>query len=474
MLNLRVVEAGKDDLSFIDDRGTIRRDPQLERIVAEIIEDVRTRGDEALLESARKFDAPGLSSIQVTAQELEEAALERKEFEALRFALHRVRTFHLHQLEVILDGWFDEFGNSPSTHGMADVLELREPRKPIEVHWAISKRPSNKFDRMPRSGDLGVGQRMRSINAGGVYVPGGNAAYPSSVLMNAIPATVAMVPRIAVTTPARKDGTLPPAVLVALREVGVDQAFKVGGAAAIAALALGTESVQRVDKIVGPGNKFVNEAKRQLWGAVGLDGYAGSSEVCVFFDGTQNARFAAADLLTQIEHAPDNVGFLVAVGTEALQAVLAELELQLTGAPREASMREALETVGCAIVVPDFETGCEVCNRIAPEHLSLAVKDPEKALERIANAGCILVGEWTPESAGDYVLGPSHTLPTAGAARWQAPVSVAEFLKLQSVVQASPEDMRELGPAIEALATLEGFPAHANGATVRLDAIRDR
>jgi len=308
---------------------------------------------------------------------------------------------------------------------------------------------------------------MRSVGAAGVYVPGGNAMYPSSVLMNVTPAAVAMVPNIVLTTPARPDGTLHPAVLVAIRDSGVNTAVKAGGAAAIAALALGTESVPRVDKIVGPGNRFVNEAKRQLWGSVGVDGYAGPSEVCVLADETTNARFAAADLLTQIEHAPDNAAYLVVVGRSKLDEILAEVAAQVEVAPRGETMRRALAEQSLAVVVRDLEEGADVVNAVAPEHLSISVLNPEGVLGRIENAGCVLLGEYTPESAGDYVLGPSHTLPTGGAARWQSPVSVLEFLKVQSVVKTSAAEIRELIPTIEALAEVEGFPGHGFGASIR-------
>ena len=298
-------------------------------------------------------------------------------------------------------------------------------------------------------------------------MPGGNAVYPSSVLMNVLPANWAGVARTFVTTPAGRDGALHPAVLVALRLADVTQAFKIGGAAAIAALALGTESVPRVDKIVGPGNRFVNEAKRQLWGQVGLDGYAGPSEVCVLADDEANDEFAAADLLTQVEHAPDNAGFLVCLSRAKLDAILAAAERQLKNAKREETMRAALRDHSLAIVARDLDEALEIVNAVAPEHLTLAVKDPEKAMEKVRNAGCILLGEHTPESAGDYCLGPSHTLPTSGAARWQSPVNVLDFLKVQSVARLSSADLQPLIPTIETLAEVEGFPAHGFGATVR-------
>ena len=461
---LRVLDSASDDVYEVLRRRNVHRDSGLEVLVAGIIEDVRQRGDAALLENARKFDAPDLTSLLVTAEELDGAALEPRLYEHLRTALHRVRYFHLNQLEVILQGWYGD-----GIDHILDTLELKLPRRPLVASWAISDRPSGVPNLLPRGRKFGLGQRLRSLESAGVYVPGGNAMYPSSVIMNVTPAAVAMVSSITVTTPARKDGTLHPAVLVALRDSGANTAVKIGGAAAIAALALGTESVARVDKIVGPGNRFVNEAKRHLWGSVGVDGYAVPSEVCVVADESTDARFAVADLITQIEHAPDNAGYLVVVGQEKLDEILAELDVQVSAAERAETIRVSLDEQSLAILVSDLSEAADVVNAIAPEHLSLSVANAEWLLPRISNAGCILLGEYTPESAGDYVLGPSHTLPTGGAARWQSPVSVAEFLKISSVVKTSREEIQELIPVIEALAAVEGFPGHGFGAAVRRD-----
>lgn len=464
MALVRIVDTASDDVFGRLKGRNVHRDTSTEAIVSAIIEDVRTRGDAALLDNARKFDSPTLESILVSEEEINGASLEPKTYEHLRTALHRIRYFHLNQLEVILQGWYGD-----GIDHILDTLELKLPRRPLVVNWAISDRPSGEVNKLPRGRKPGIGQRMRSVGAAGVYVPGGNAMYPSSVLMNVTPAAVAMVPNIVLTTPARADGTLHPAVLVAIRDSGVNTAVKAGGAAAIAAMALGTESVPRVDKIVGPGNRFVNEAKRQLWGSVGVDGYAGPSEVCVLADETTNARFAAADLLTQIEHAPDNAAYLVVVGRAKLEEILAEVATQVETAPRGETMRRALSEQSLAVVVRDLVEGADIVNAVAPEHLSISVVNPEGILGRIENAGCILLGEYTPESAGDYVLGPSHTLPTGGAARWQNPVSVLEFLKVQSVVKTTASEIRELIPTIEALAEIEGFPGHGAGATIRRD-----
>ncbi len=435
---IRSLNTQVDDVFTLLSQRAATRDAGTEAVVERIIKDVRTRGDAALLESAQTYDAPHLTSIRVSQDEIEAASA--LDFPAIELAATRIRDFHAQQLAALTAGWNKDAG----------------------YQWGAPKSsPGGAF------GPGFLGQRMLPVSVAGVYVPGGRATYPSSVLMNAIPAMVAGVPLRIVTTPARPDGTLAPAVLKALRQVGVTHAFKVGGAAAIAALALGTESVPRVDKVVGPGNRFVNEAKRQLWGQVGVDGYAGPSEVCVLADDKANASYAAADLLTQIEHAPDNVGFLVTVSAQKQSEILAEVERQLAGAPREDIMRMALKKESMAIVARDLQEACEVVNAIAPEHLSLAVEQYEIAMSRIQNAGCILIGEFSPESAGDFAAGPSHTLPTSGAARWQNPVNVLDFLKIQSVIHLTRPQLAEIAPIIAEFGNLEGFPAHAHGTQIR-------
>lgn len=457
-----------DDMTLAEVRAALRRrsvhrDAETERVVAEIISAVRERGDEALLEIARKFDAPGLDRIEVSPEEIASAQVPPRVFQALETSLFQVHAFHAQQMHALTEGW---------TAMPLDTVEQRRSHgqrlhtsRNFEYRW--HKEPLKRPGHNPTPTGGGLGQRLVPLEKVGVYVPGGNATYPSSVLMNVLPAQAAGVNAVFVTTPARKNGKLHPAVLAALALAGVAKAFMVGGAAAIAGLALGTESIPRVDKIVGPGNRFVNEAKRQLWGQVGLDGYAGPSEVCVLADDTTNAAFAAADLLTQVEHAPDNAGFLVTTSRAKANEILAEVERQLKGAPREETMRTALRTDSAVIVARDLEEALDLVNEIAPEHLTLAVDQPEVAMEKVRNAGCILLGEYTPESAGDFCLGPSHTLPTSGAARWQSPVNVIDFLKVQSVARLTPSDLEPLIPVIEAFGEMEGFPAHARGATIR-------
>lgn len=449
---IRIIDCQTEDPTpYLQSRG-VTYDATVAATVAQIIEDVRARGDQALLDSARKFDAPDLKSLLATQQEVDEAMPFVEHTFALDHAIERVKSFHESQLAVIKAGWKEEEFQSAQERQRSG-----QPRHHLGNHrwtWNTSEQGW-------------LGQRLAPLRSAGVYVPGGNANYPSSVVMNVVPAQVAGVNQIVVTTPARRDGTLSPAVLYAIRYCGVAKVVKVGGAAAIAALALGTESVPRVDKIVGPGNKYVNEAKRQLWGTVGLDGYAGPSEVCVLVDETSNAAFAAADLLTQIEHAPDNAGFLVGTDENKIKEVLKEVENQLKGAEREQTMREALAKESAVFIARDLNEACDIVNQIAPEHLSIATRDPERAMAKIVNAGCILMGEWTPESAGDFCAGPSHTLPTATAARFGSPVNVQDFLKFQSLLQFTHEELQEIAPTIEAFGQMEGFPTHAQGAKVR-------
>jgi len=444
----------EDPRPYLASRG-IRYEEEVSTVVARMIADVRKRGDLALLESARQFDAPTLTSLYATAQEIDEAMPPVEQSFAIDHAIERVKSFHERQLAAMVAGWMEEEFQSSD-----ERRREGQPRHHVSNHrWTWNMAPEGSR----------LGQRMSPLARVGVYVPGGNATYPSSVVMNVVPAQVAGVNHVAVSTPARKDGTLAPSVLYAARYCGVAKILKVGGAAAIAGMALGTETLSRVDKVVGPGNRYVNEAKRQLWGSVGLDGYAGPSEVCVLIDDSSNPRFAAADFLTQIEHASDNSGYLVSTSQHAARRVMEEIELQLTGASREATMREAMAALGAVFVARDRHEACELVDLIAPEHLSLAVEYPDAWLGQIRNAGCIMIGEWTPESAGDYAAGPSHTLPTATAARFASPVSVLDFVKIQSLVQMSEAEFGAIAETIEVFGAMEGFHAHAQGAKIRID-----
>jgi histidinol dehydrogenase len=462
---IRIFSTQTDDVLGQLRERTVFRSLETERIVSEIIDDVRVRGDAALLDNARKFDAPGLTSIEVDFSEIGSIELPKIVLDAIERSMLQVQAFHARQLKALTEGW------KPML--LQTVEQRRSDGQPLhslpnfEYRW--HKNPMERQGWTPTNSVGGLGQRLLPVKRAGVYVPGGNATYPSSVVMNVIPAQCAGVNAVFVTTPARRDGTLDPAVIAALAYCGVAKAFKTGGAAAIAALAYGTETVPRVDTIVGPGNRFVNEAKRQVWGSVGLDGYAGPSEVCVLCDSGSNASFAAADLLTQIEHAPDNAGFLVCTDKAKLQEILEEVENQMVGAKRESTLRAALANESIAILARDEEEACDIVNAIAPEHLSIATREPELTMERIYNAGCILLGDWSAESAGDFAAGPSHTLPTSGAARFGSPVSVMNFLKFQSIVRLSKDDLQDMLPTLEAYGEIEGFPAHAKGARIRFE-----
>lgn len=428
-----------DDL----DCGPITHDESTTETVRNIIAEVRQASDRraSIAGFARRFDARDVVDFDpfVSPEELADASVEPSHHDAIRESIRRVTAFHERQLATLTAG----MGLRGSTY-----------------EWT-----------MPASarGSIGYeGQRLRPVSCAGVYVPGGKAVYPSSVIMNAVPALVAGVDRVFIATPAKADGTLNSAVLVAARELGISRILKAGGAYGIAALAFGIgNSLPPCDVIAGPGNRYVNEAKRQLWGQVGTDLFAGPSEVAVFVDGTSNPSFAAADLLTQVEHADDNVAYLIATDKQAFDAVLREAEIQLRDAPREATMRAALGNFGVGVLVASEEEAATAINRIAPEHLSLLGGDPVGMSDLITNAGAILLGPYSAQSAGDFTAGPSHTLPTSRAARFASPVNVLTFMKLTSLSQLQDTDLMELLPTIEAFGEMEGFPAHARGATIR-------
>jgi len=412
--------------------------------VREILEGVRDADDrQACVASyARKFDAREAVEFElfVEPEELERARVEPRHHDAIREAIRRVWAFHEAQLKVLTSA-------------------MRQRGTTFE--WSIP----------PTENSIGFeGQRLTPVRYAGVYVPGGKAVYPSSVIMNAVPALVAGVERIVLATPPLPDGTLHPAVLVTAREVGIFKIVKAGGAYGIGALALGLgPAMPPCDVVAGPGNVYVNEAKRQLWGQVGLDLYAGPSEVAVYVDRSSDPRLAAADLLTQVEHAEDNIAYLVATDRASFDRVLVEAERQLAGSPREAIMRAALRTCGVGVLVATEDEAADVINAVAPEHVSLLGGDPQGMADLIRNAGALLLGAFSAQSAGDFAAGPSHTLPTGRAARFASPVNVLTFMKLTSVSQLQAGDLMEMLPTIEAFGEMEGFPTHARGAKVRFE-----
>jgi histidinol dehydrogenase len=436
---IRMVAYGDAALANWLDRR-VSFDASLVSTVSRTIQDVLERGAEAVLDHTRRYDAPGVERVVDTVSEIE---IPEKHQSAIRTAIERVREFHQVQLDTLTEGW-TELGNG---WGWRTYSHEREGGRETGM----------------------IGQRMLPVKSAGIYVPGGQANYPSSVVMNAVPAIVAGVERIVVATPPRRDGHVSPAVQFACRELGIETVLVAGGASAIAAMALGIEGLERVDVIAGPGNKYVNEAKRQLWGTVGLDSYAGPSEVCVLADDSPNITFAAADLIAQVEHAPDNVGVLVALSQETCDAIVGEIEKQLLTTPRAHIVRQSLTDHGIAVVCETTEEALDVINRFAPEHLALHVAEPEALLPRITNASAVMMGTWTAQSVADYCEGPSHTLPTSGAARFASPVGVQTFLKQQSVSMLEQEDAVDLAPIAEAFADMEGLPAHGYAAKLRTE-----
>lgn len=406
-------------------RPALELEPDLLQRVAGLISRVRESGDATLLELGRQFDCPSLSSLQVSDEEWEAgcASVDEAVAQALQQAADQIAAFHRIQL------------------------------RPSWMHWT----------------DYGnLGQLVQPLARVGIYVPGGRAPYPSTVLMCAIPAAVAGVPEIYVCTPAGRDGTVHPAVLYAARLAGVRAVFKVGGAQAVAAMAYGTETIPAVDKIVGPGNLYVCAAKRLLWGVTDMDMIAGPSEVCVVADSSANPAYVAADLLTQAEHDPECAVFLLTPDRSLAELVQEAITIQLSHLTRADICREAMEKNGVCVVTRTLEEAMELANACAPEHLALHVQDPWTAVKQVRNAGAVMLGPWTPQTAGDYMAGPSHTLPTGGTARFWSPVNVETFYKRTSLIQMDEAGLKRLADSLTTLATAEGFQAHANAVRIRL------
>ena len=394
-------------------------------IVADIIADVKENGDTAVKAYCAKFDKAELISLEVTPEEIQAAIsqVEPEFLDILREAAENIRSFHSRQ---------------------------------IRNSFVIADKPG-----------IVLGQKITPIEKVGVYVPGGTAAYPSTVLMDTIPAKIAGCPQLVMVTPPGRDGKVNPAILAAASIAGVNRIFKVGGAQAIAALAYGTESIPRVDKIVGPGNAFVAEAKKQVFGRVSIDMIAGPSEILVIADGKSNPVHVAADLLSQAEHDKLASAVLVTDSEELAQAVQAELERQLPLLPRQEIARASIENNGKIIVAETLMAGIEIANEIAPEHLELQVDDPFSYLDAIQNAGSIFLGRSCPEALGDYFAGPNHTLPTSGTARFSNPLSVDDFVKKSQFSYYTPEALAKAADKIAAFAEKEGLRAHGRSVTIR-------
>ncbi|MBQ2248820.1 MAG: histidinol dehydrogenase [Clostridia bacterium] len=399
----------------------------VEETVASILATVRREGDAALYRYTEQFDGVRLSALAVSEEEIEEAMalVEPRFLEILQRAAENIRAFHERQVR-------------------------------------------NSFILNQQNGVV-IGQKVIPVDRAGLYVPGGTAAYPSTVLMDAIPAKIAGCPEVVMVTPPGRDGKVNPAILAAARVAGIDRIFKVGGAQAIAALAYGTESVPKVDKIVGPGNAFVAEAKKQVFGTVSIDMIAGPSEILILADGKTNPRHAAADLLSQAEH--DRMASAVLVtDSEALAcAVQAELEVQIPMLERAEIARESIDRNGKIIVMPTLREAIEVANDLAPEHLELCVDNPFDYLDAIRHAGSIFMGRNCPEALGDYFAGPNHTLPTSGTARFSSPLSVDDFVKKTQYTYYTREALGRVAEDVAFFARKEGLTAHARSAVIRLE-----
>ncbi len=409
------------------DRSPASVDPAIHRSVAEIVTAVRDRGDRALLEFTERYDRVSLTAeeLRVTAAEFDaaERALGESAVRSLHYAADRIARFH----EAC----------APRSWSMADANGSR------------------------------LGQEVRPLDRVAVYVPGGRAAYPSTVLMTAVPARVAGVRGIVLLSPPAGDKSLNPAVLVAARIAGVTEAYRVGGAQAIAAAAFGTASIRRVDKIVGPGNIYVALAKSQVYGEVGIDMLAGPSEIVVVADATADPAFVAADLLAQSEHDPMARAVLVTPVSSLIEQVADETERQLKKLPRQAIARQALEANGALVLTASLEEALLVANGLAPEHLELQVAEPLALLASVQNAGAVFLGQYTPEVVGDYVAGPNHVLPTGGTARFASALGAEDFVKRLSVIEFSARGLLEAEPHLAELSRMEGLHGHGAAATVR-------
>lgn len=401
------------------------------QVVERIVDEVRCRGDAALFELEQRLDGVRLDALEVAPGEIAAARSEvpGEVLSALELAAGRIRAFHL-----------------------------------------ARRRPPEEVD----AGEGGLGYLRRPLERAGLYVPGGTASYPSTVLMTAIPARAAGVKEVILATPPRKDGAVPAPTLAAAGMAGVDRIFKMGGAQAIAALAFGTETVPRVDKVCGPGNIFVMLAKKLVYGTVGIDGLHGPTETVLVADGSASPELCAADLIAQAEHDPLATAILITDSPPLAEAVSAAVERQLISLERQEITRQALEAQGGIAVVDTIDEAIELVNIYGPEHMALMVRDGEQYVSRIVNAGAIFLGEGCPEAIGDYVAGPSHVMPTGGSARFTSPLGIDDFMKTTSFFSLNDETVQKLGPAAAALARAEGLTAHARAVEMRLERPRHR
>ncbi|MDO5135160.1 MAG: histidinol dehydrogenase [Eubacteriales bacterium] len=429
---MRTVRLTKESTRDILDR-LLKRSPNnygdYEAVVAGILGEVREKGDEALFAYTKRFDKAEITreSLRVTPEEIQEAyqRVDPALLEVIRKALVNIRDYHEKQRQ---NSWF------------TTTLE----------------------------GTM-LGQKVTPLERVGVYVPGGKAVYPSSVLMNILPAKVAGVPSIVMTTPPGPDGRVAPSTLVAAKEAGADEIYKVGGAQAIAALAYGTESIRKVDKIVGPGNIFVALAKKAVYGHVSIDSIAGPSEILVLADETANPRYVAADLLSQAEHDELASAILITTSQELAEKVEKEIQGFLQVLSRREIMEKSLENFGCILLAQDMDQAVEAANEIASEHMEIVTRNPFEVMMKVKNAGAIFIGEYSSEPLGDYFAGPNHVLPTNGTAKFFSPLSVDDFIKKSSIVYYSKEALQKIHKDIQQFAAQEQLTAHANSIAVRFE-----
>lgn len=434
---LRIITESTEARSELDRICERTNDDQAlhkEATVRQVLQAVKRLGDRALLNYTAEFDGLSLKAeeLRVRGSQLDAAyqQVDKELLDAIRLARNNIEAFHRQRIPK---SWV-QFGED----------------------------------------EVVLGKRYTPVDRAGIYVPGGLAAYPSTVLMNAIPAMVAGVPRIVMMTPPGLSGAISPAVLVAAQEAGIEEIYRVGGAQAIAALAYGTETIQPVDVITGPGNIYVTLAKKLVYGTVGIDSLAGPSEVLIIADGQANPTHLAADMLAQAEHDAMAAAILITTDATLARKVVGEVERQLENHPRHTLVEKAIAHYGLAIVVESLEEAANLSNRFAPEHLELQVTQPWEILSKIRHAGAIFLGENTPEAVGDYISGPNHTLPTSGAARYASALGVETFLKSSSLIQYSSKALHKVTRAIQVLANAEGLPSHAFSVQVRTEKnIRD-
>lgn len=431
-MKCKIVKGSKENLKQTCDLLGARSKMDLAPIISvvnDVIEDIRSNGDEAVLKYTKKFDRADLTAAQmrVTEEEIEKAVSEVDPdlLRIIKRAADNIRAFHEKQRE---EGFMMDTGKGSR-----------------------------------------IGVRVRPISVAGIYVPGGTAPLPSTVLMDVIPASVAGVPRIVFCTPPRADGTIAPVILAAASIAGATEIYKVGGSQAIAAMAYGTETIPRVDKICGPGNIYVNTAKRLVFGQVDIDMFAGPSEILIIADETADPEFVAADMLSQAEHDKIASAIVLTTSQELADKVLESVDRRSEEAKRKEILEQSLQNYCSIIVCDDMDTAIAFSEEIAPEHLEICTKDPEKVSEKINNAGAVFLGSWSPEPLGDYFAGPNHTLPTSGTARFFSPLNTGDFYKKMSIINYNEESLREVYKDVAAFADSEGLTCHAASLRTRFE-----